>query len=72
MINDLLSAGGLYGAPPLQKIYWAFTEGALATALLAGAPLQLTPRTLHPAPCIATHIHTLTPSLTHSSLSPTS
>jgi len=36
MINDLLSAGGLYGAPPLQKIYWAFTEGALATALLAG------------------------------------
>ena len=38
MINDLLSAGGLYGAPPLQKIYWAFTEGALATALLAGTP----------------------------------
>mmetsp|Transcript_31939 Transcript_31939/g.75873 ORF Transcript_31939/g.75873 Transcript_31939/m.75873 type:complete len:400 (+) Transcript_31939:1460-2659(+) len=36
MINDLLSSGGHYGSPPLQKIYWAFTEGALATALLAG------------------------------------
>lgn len=36
MIDDLLSAGGLYGAPPVQKIYWAATEGALATALLAG------------------------------------
>jgi len=37
-IDDLLSASGLSKPPALQKIYWGFTEGAVASALVGGAP----------------------------------
>lgn len=37
-IDDLLSASGLSKPPPLQKIYWGFTEGAVASALVGGSP----------------------------------
>ena len=33
-IDDLLSANGHLNPPPLQKIYWCFSEGATAIALL--------------------------------------
>ena len=33
-VDDILSAQGLPNPPLIQKIYWAFTEGAVATALL--------------------------------------
>jgi len=33
-IDDLLSAGGLEHPPVAQKVFWCFTEGACATALL--------------------------------------
>jgi choline-glycine betaine transporter len=37
-IDDLLSASGLSKPPVLQKVYWGFTEGAVASALVGGAP----------------------------------
>lgn len=33
-VDDILSAGGHENAPPIQKIYWAWTEGITAIALL--------------------------------------
>jgi hypothetical protein len=33
-VDDILSAQGLPNPPLVQKVYWAFTEGAVATALL--------------------------------------
>jgi hypothetical protein len=33
-IDDTLSAGGLDSPPPLQRVYWAFTEGAIAICLM--------------------------------------
>lgn len=33
-IDDLLSSGGLEHPPIIQKVFWCFTEGACATALL--------------------------------------
>jgi len=35
-VDDTLSAGGLIHCPPLQRIYWATTEGACACALMYG------------------------------------
>jgi len=35
-VDDTLSAGGLLHCPPLQRIYWAVTEGACACALMFG------------------------------------
>ena len=35
-VDDTLSAGGLLHCPPLQRIYWATTEGACACALMYG------------------------------------
>jgi len=37
-VDDLLAAGGLSHPPPLQKIYWGFTEGAVASAIVGSAP----------------------------------
>ena len=40
-VDDLISANGYENPPVLQKIYWACTEGALATALLVGGDLKM-------------------------------
>jgi choline-glycine betaine transporter len=33
-VDDILAAQGLPNPPIIQKIFWALTEGAVATALL--------------------------------------
>mmetsp|Transcript_30588 Transcript_30588/g.47925 ORF Transcript_30588/g.47925 Transcript_30588/m.47925 type:complete len:672 (-) Transcript_30588:139-2154(-) len=35
-VDDTISAAGMLDPPYIQRIYWAVTEGAVATALLAG------------------------------------
>ena len=40
-VDDLISAGGYENPPVLQKVYWACTEGALATALTVGGSLTM-------------------------------
>jgi hypothetical protein len=37
-VDDLLAAGGLSHPPALQKIYWGFTEGAVASIIVGSAP----------------------------------
>ncbi|EKX40613.1 hypothetical protein GUITHDRAFT_88699 [Guillardia theta CCMP2712] len=42
-VDDILSAGGMAHPPVLQRVYWAVTEGACATAILyAGGSDALT------------------------------
>ncbi|EKX48971.1 hypothetical protein GUITHDRAFT_68154 [Guillardia theta CCMP2712] len=42
-VDDILSAGGMAHPPVLQRVYWAITEGACATAILyAGGSDALT------------------------------
>ena len=33
-VDDILAANGMPNPPPLQKVFWAFTEGAVCTGLL--------------------------------------
>lgn len=40
-VDDLISAQGYENPPPLQKIYWACTEGALAHALVVSGGLRV-------------------------------
>jgi len=39
-VDDIIAAQGLETPPPIQKVFWAFTEGACATALLKGGGLS--------------------------------
>ena len=40
-VDDLISAMGYEKPPALQKVYWCFTEGALATALVFSGGLKM-------------------------------
>ena len=41
-VDDILAANGMPNPPPLQKVFWAFTEGAVATGLIkAGGDVGL-------------------------------
>jgi len=40
-VDDLISAQGYENPPPLQKVYWACTEGALAHALVVSGGLRV-------------------------------
>jgi len=40
-VDDLISAMGYENPPVLQKVYWCFTEGALATALVYSGGLKM-------------------------------
>jgi len=40
-VDDLISAMGYESPPVLQKIYWCFTEGALASALVYSGGLKM-------------------------------
>merc|ERR1711904_422666 len=37
LVVDIMAANGMEEPPVLQKVFWAFTEGAAAAALLASA-----------------------------------
>jgi hypothetical protein len=37
-VDDLLGSSGLSKPPAIQRIYWAFTEGAVASILVASTP----------------------------------